>query len=37
VTGTETIEIVRGVKDGETVIANPPADLAEGARVRSAD
>jgi len=37
VTGTETIEILRGVKDGETVIANPPADLAEGARVRSAD
>jgi hypothetical protein len=34
VTRGETVVITSGLSGGETLVANPPADLADGARVR---
>jgi len=34
--GTSKVEITSGLRSGETVILNPPADLAEGQRLRPA-
>lgn len=34
ITGTENIEIVAGLQAGETVVVSPPADLAEGQRIK---
>lgn len=34
ISGSDTVEIASGLRPGETVIAAPPADLAEGAPVR---
>lgn len=35
--GANKVEITRGLRAGETVILNPPADLAQGQRLRAAN
>lgn len=35
IVGTDSVQVTEGLKAGETVIADPPSDLAEGRRVKA--